>query len=91
MSHKNYKKKELLILIDHLTEELDNLHTELKDKDNKINALLSELEVINKPITKLDKQLIKKNDYLLRKIKCTTDENQKDFYQNYYNKINNLI
>lgn len=86
MSYKTHKKKELIILIDHLTEQIDQLQNIIIDKDNQINSLLSEIEVLDKP-----KKVNKKNQYLLKRIKCTIDPDRKQFYLDYYDKINELI
>lgn len=86
MSYKTYKKKELIILIDHLTEQIDQLQNIIIDKDNQINSLLSEIDVLDKP-----KKVNKKNEYLLKIIKCSTDPIKKQVYINYYNKINELV
>jgi len=86
MSYKTYKKKELIILIDHLTEQIDQLQNIIIDKDNQINSLLSEIDVLDKP-----KKVNKKNEYLLKIIKCSTDPIKKQVYIDYYNKINELV
>lgn len=86
MSYKTHKKKELIILIDHLTEQIDQLQNIIIDKDNQINSLLSEIDVLDKP-----KKVNKKNEYLLKIIKCSTDPIKKQVYIDYYNKINELV
>lgn len=86
MSYKNYKKKELIILIDDLTDQIDELQNIIINKDNQINSLLNEIDVLDKP-----KKINKKNEYLLKRIKTTINPNRKKFYQDYYNKINELI
>lgn len=86
MSYKGYKKKELIIVIDELAEQIDKLQNIIIEKDNQINSLLSEIEVLDKP-----KKVNKKNQYLLKRIKTTTEPDKKQFYIDYYNKINELV
>jgi len=92
MTYKKYKKKELLQIINELTNEIEEMHIELKNKDDKIFQLLREYDEKSMPIKenieydKREKRLI---DYLKKRIKVVHDKQKKNIYKNYLEKIIN--
>jgi hypothetical protein len=92
MTYKKYKKKELLQIINELTNEIEEMHIELKNKDDKIFQLLREYDEKSMPIkedieyNKREKRLI---DYLKKRIKVVHDKQKKNIYKNYLEKIIN--
>lgn len=77
MKYKKYKKKELVNIINNLSEEINNLNIELKNKNRTIMNLMEEKE--EEIGVENESKLIK---YLKKQIK-TTSGNKKKFYEDY--------
>ena len=86
MSYKKYKKKDLVNIINDLSEEINDLHLELKNKDEQLLKLLEEkedeeeIEILDKEIK--DKNLKRLINYLEKQIKTTYGE-KKELYKSY--------
>ena len=92
MNFKNYKKKDLIQLINELYIEIENNYKIIEEKDEMIEKLFdetkSESSIENeeiKPLLSKREERLKK--YLEKKMKVILIDEQKEIYKNYYERL----